>query len=190
MKNVKMKQMKHPAEHLWMHSNLEADWLQQQKTTGCHSCQLRTGSGGYNSHMLTKVDQIQKTRKCCLIWWFLLSAATFGRVWIWCKQSDSTDPSLYQQLRMVEVWWRRSVILKVWPAPPPAGHKRYCRWATVITEIQFVINVLTCTLKHLYTSIHLSETVIKIGNWRWLVCDITHYSNLNSVLKEWVTHWP
>jgi len=43
--------------------------------TGCRSCQLKTGNGGYNSHRLTRVDR--RLEKRCLVCWVLISAATF-----------------------------------------------------------------------------------------------------------------
>ncbi len=72
--------------------------------TGCRSCQIRTAHGGYNSHRFTKTGQ-QKNEKHCLVWWVLISAATFRcRVSIWCKEHESMDhPALAQGFRPVVV---------------------------------------------------------------------------------------
>ncbi len=73
--------------------------------TGCHSCQLRTGNGGYNSHRLTKIGQ-KKNRKtlpglmsldfCCDI---QMVGSEFGvkniRAWI--------HPALSQRFRLLVV---------------------------------------------------------------------------------------
>ncbi len=55
--------------------------------TGCRSCQLRTGNGGYNSHRLTKI--VSRNREESR---FLLQHSD-GRVRIWRKEHESMDPS-------------------------------------------------------------------------------------------------
>ncbi len=42
-----------------------------EQHTGCHSCQLRTGNWGYNSHN-------RRLEKSCLVWKVSISAVTFG----------------------------------------------------------------------------------------------------------------
>ncbi len=61
--------------------------------TGCRSCQLRTGNGGYSSHRITKIGK-QKIGKN--VAWsdesrFLLRHSD-GRVRIWCKEHETMDP--------------------------------------------------------------------------------------------------
>ncbi len=57
--------------------------------TGCRSCQLRTGNGGYNSHRFTKIGKtlpgLMSLDFCCDI--------QDGRVRIWRKEHESMDPS-------------------------------------------------------------------------------------------------
>ncbi len=55
--------------------------------TGCRSCQLRTGNGGYNSHRLNKIvsRNWEESR-------FLLQHSDV-RVRIWRKEHESMDPS-------------------------------------------------------------------------------------------------
>ncbi len=55
--------------------------------TGCRSCQLRTGNGGYNSHRLTKI--VSRNREESR---FLLQHSDV-RVRIWRKEHESMDPS-------------------------------------------------------------------------------------------------
>ncbi len=62
--------------------------------TGCRSCQLRKGNGGYNTHRLTKIGQIEDWKNVA---WsdesrFLLRHSD-GRVRIFHKEHESMDPS-------------------------------------------------------------------------------------------------
>ncbi len=64
--------------------------------TGCRSCQLRTGNGGYNSHRLTKIGKIDNRRFKNVAWSYesrFLLRHSDGRVKIWRKEHESMDPS-------------------------------------------------------------------------------------------------
>ncbi len=59
--------------------------------TGCRSCQLRTGNGGYNSHRNWTIEN-WKNVAWSEEFWFLLRHSD-GRVRIWRKVHESMDPS-------------------------------------------------------------------------------------------------
>ncbi len=53
-------QSRYAEYHLWTAQHVEpwSRWATAAEDhTGCRSCQLRTGNGGYNSHKLTKIGQ-------------------------------------------------------------------------------------------------------------------------------------
>ncbi len=72
--------------------------------TGCHSCQLRTGNGGYNSHRLTKIGQkIGKTLPGLMSLDFCCNIQMVGSEFAVKNMKAWIQPALSQRFRLVVV---------------------------------------------------------------------------------------